>query len=148
MDIPYAGATSGAKAREEIIKLLRQIGCDKVGFMDEFDTGSLLLAFSQNGRQIQMRASAKGWAAWYLKENPYSSRMRKTATEHQAFALKQGQIAINSILRDWVKGSVTAVQCGLMPIEAMFLAHVITSDGRTLLERVAETPLLPSPGAA
>lgn len=32
-DIPYSNATSGAQAREEITKLLRRMGCDKVGIV-------------------------------------------------------------------------------------------------------------------
>jgi hypothetical protein len=34
MTTPYAGAITGIKAREEIKKLLRRFGVDKVGFMD------------------------------------------------------------------------------------------------------------------
>lgn len=35
MSIPYAGATSGVKARDEITKMLQRFGCESVGFMDE-----------------------------------------------------------------------------------------------------------------
>ena len=34
--IPYASATNGAAAREEITKILRRFGCESVGFMDDF----------------------------------------------------------------------------------------------------------------
>jgi hypothetical protein len=37
--IPYASATSGTKAREEITKILRHFGCESIGFMDDFDHG-------------------------------------------------------------------------------------------------------------
>ena len=69
-DVPYTNASSGAAAREEIKKLLRRIGCDRIGFMDEYSTSSLLLEFEHHGRPVQMRANAKGWAAWFLRENP------------------------------------------------------------------------------
>lgn len=147
-DIPYSCATSGAAAREETTRLLRRMGCESVGFMDEFATNTVLLAFSHRGRPVHLRASAKGWAAWYLRENPWTNRKRCTPGQHQAAALKQGMIAVNSILRDWVKGSVTAVECGLMPVEAMFLAHMIASDGRSLIEHVTSSNLLPAPKGA
>ena len=35
--VPYAGASS-KKAREEVIKILSRLGCERVGFMDEFRT--------------------------------------------------------------------------------------------------------------
>lgn len=146
--VPYATATSGAAARDEITKLLRCMGCESVGFMDRFEDKTVLLAFQHRGRQIQFEASAKGWAAWFLKENPYSPRMKKTKAQHEAGALEQGLIAVNSILRDWVKGQVTAVECGLMPVEAVFLAHMVTDDGRTVIQRLDETKMLPPPRAA
>ena len=62
MSVPYAAATSGERARGEIVKLLQRFGCESVGFMDEFAEGSLLLAFTWRGQQVQLRASARGWA--------------------------------------------------------------------------------------
>jgi hypothetical protein len=142
MPIPYENATSGSAAREEITKLLRRIGCESVGFMDEFESATVVLAFTHRGRPVQLRASAKGWAAWFLRENPWTTRHKTPRPEYERRALAQGTIAVNSILRDWVKGSVTAVECGLMPVEAMFLAHMTTNDGRSVIERVAESGLL------
>jgi hypothetical protein len=115
--------------------------------MDDFQNASLLLAFQHRGRKVQLVASAKGWADWYLRENPWTVRHRKTKQEYEKQALEQGLIAVNSILRDWVKGSVTAVECGLMPVEAVFLAHTVTNDGRTMIDRVNETNLLRIEGA-
>jgi len=35
VSIPYASATTGTKAREEISKVLRRFGCESIGFMEE-----------------------------------------------------------------------------------------------------------------
>lgn len=145
MSVPYAGATSGASARAEITKLLQRFGCESVGFMDEFSDHSVLLAFKHRGRDVQLRASAKGWAQMYLKENPWNSRRRDKKHEYEQAALRQGQIAINSILRDWVKGQLTAVECGVLSFEAVFMPHMLTNDGRPLIERVQEAKILPPP---
>lgn len=147
MQVPYEGATSGARAREEITALLRRMGCAEVGFMDDFAKHEVFLAFRHRGRQVQLRASAKGWAAMYLKARPYGSRTRGTRQEYETKALRQGLVAVNSILRDWVKGQVVAVECGMMSFEAVFMPHMLTSDGRPLIERIAETKLLPPPAA-
>jgi hypothetical protein len=145
MGTPYAGATSGAAARDEITKTLRRFGCESVGFMDDFDKHEVLLAFTHRGRQIQLRASAKGWAQMFLKENPFTSRRSGTRIDYEQKALRQGHVAVNSILRDWIKGQVTAVECGILSFEAVFMPHMLTSDGRPLVERLAETNLLPKP---
>jgi hypothetical protein len=57
--VPYANATTGTKARAEIVKLLQAFGCESVGFMDDFADHSVLLAFKHRGRQVQLRASAR-----------------------------------------------------------------------------------------
>ena len=67
MTVPYAGATSGMRAREEIKKILTRFGCKIVGFMDDNVKHEVFLAFTHRGRQFQLTASAKGWAAMYLK---------------------------------------------------------------------------------
>lgn len=145
MGTPYAGATSGASARDDITKILRRFGCESVGFMDDFDKHEVLLAFTHRGRQIQLTASAKGWAQMFAKENPWSHRKRGTKTDYEQAALRQGHVAVNSILRDWIKGQVTAVECGILSFEAVFMPYMLTSDGRPLVERLAESNLLPKP---
>jgi hypothetical protein len=84
----------------------------------------------------------------YLRENPWTSRRRGTRQEHEQAALRQGHIAVNSILRDWIKGQVTAVECGILSFESVFLPYMLTADGRPLLDRIREMELLPRPGGA
>lgn len=148
MAVPYATAQSGMKARDEIANLLRRFGCESVGFMDDFQDQTVLLAFRHRGRSVQLRASAKGWAAMFLKEKPWNRRTRKSRVAYEQAALMQGVVAVNSILRDWVKGQVTAIECGILSFEAVFMPYMMTSDGRTLLECVMEAKMLPAPSAA
>lgn len=143
--VPYESATSGDAARGEISRVLRKFGCSSIGFMDDFDNKEVLLAFEHRGNKVQLRASAKGWAAMYLRAHPHTSRMRRSPKQHEAFALDQGLIAINSILRDWVKGQVTAVECGIMSFNAVFLPYMLAADGRPLMEHIAAARLLPAP---
>jgi hypothetical protein len=58
--VPYASASAGQRARDEISKVLRRFGCESIGFMDDFEQHEVLLAFKHRGRQVQLRASAKG----------------------------------------------------------------------------------------
>jgi hypothetical protein len=145
--VPYASATSGTRAREEITKMLRRLGCEQIGIMDDFQNDELLLAFAHRGRRVQLRASAKGWAQMYLKAKPYSYRYgyRRSRVEYEQAALQQGRIAVNSILRDWIKGQFTAIECGILSFEAVFMPYMLTADGRTMMERVADAEFLPKP---
>lgn len=147
MTIPYETATSGENARAEIMKILRRFGCESVGFMDDYEAHEVILAFKHRGRAIQLRASAKGWAAMYLKAKPYNSYRRRKQHDYEAEALAQGQIAVNSILRDWVKGQVTAVETGVLQFDAVFMPYMLTADGRPLVDRLREQNVLPPPKA-
>lgn len=142
MTVPYQTATSGEKARAEITKILRRFGCESIGFMDDYQTHEVLLAFRHRGRAIQLRASAQGWAAMYMKAKPFNSYRRRKKHEYETDALRQGHIAVNSILRDWVKGQVTAVETGVLSFEAVFMPYMLTSDGRPLTDRLAESGLM------
>lgn len=145
MSIPYEGATSGMKARDELTRVLKKFGCENVGFMDDFANGSVLLAFQHRGRAVQLKASAKGWAQMYLKAHPWKYSRRGNQKDYEHKILQQGLIAVNSILRDWVKGQVTAVETGILSFEAVFMPHMLTSDGRSVLERIQSEKLLPAP---
>jgi hypothetical protein len=143
MTTPYASATTGNKARDEITKVLRRLGCEEIGFMDNFERHELLLAFTHRGRRVQLTASAKGWAQMWLKENPWNYQRRSERAEYEQAALRQGHVAVNSVLRDWVKGQVTAIECGILTFEAVFMPFMLTSDGQPLIERIRD--LLPEP---
>lgn len=143
-EVPYANASSGAAAREEATRLLRRLGASSVGWMDDYDKAEVLLAFTHRGRPVQFRASAKGWAAMFLRAEPWTSRRKSTKASYEASALRQGHIAISSVIRDWVKGQMTAIECGAMSFEGAFLAHILLPDGRTVMEHAAERNLLPA----
>ena len=145
MSVPYATATTGTRAQEEVKKILLRLGCESVGFMDIYDRHELLLAFTHRGRQVELRASAQGWAAMWLKKNPWTYRCRRSRVEYERDALKQGYLAINSSLRDWVKGQVTAIESGMLSFETVFMPFMLTNDGRPLAERITETGLLAPP---
>jgi hypothetical protein len=147
MAIPYAHTTAGMAARNEIIKILRNFGCESVGFMDEFETRTVILAFKLRGQPIQLRASAQGWANAWLKENPWTERKRISRKAYELKALDQGMKAVNSVLRDWVKGQITAIETGILALEDVFLPYMITSDGETLGAK-ARTLLLNKPDNA
>src|SRR5262249_24235777 len=98
--------------------------------------------FEHRGRPVQLHASAKGWAQMWLKDNPLSYRARKSRQEHKQDALRQGHLAVSSILRDWIKGQGTTVETGILSFEPVFMPFMLTRDGRPLIDRLRETELL------
>jgi hypothetical protein len=145
MSLPYENASSGSRALEDIQKVLTCFGCSKFGTMTDTENAEILVQFVYRGRQVQVKANAKGYAAAWLKENPYSDRMRVTRIEYERRALVQGQISIYSILRDWIKGQITAIECGMLTFEGAFLGQILLPTGRTVLETAQINNLLPAP---
>jgi len=143
--VPYENATSGEKARAEVNALLRRFGCDNIGWMDRHERRTVILTFTHQGRQMTLEASAAGWAAMYLRARPWNTSRRLDKLAYTAKAHAQGIIAINSILRDWVKGQVTAIECGLLKFEDAFLPVALLPDGRRVLDVVQATGLLSPP---
>lgn len=144
MTLPYENATSGERALGEIQKLLRGFGCNKFGSMIDDVAGEVLVQFEFKGRQCSVKASTKGYAAAWLKAHPYSSRTRSTMAQHQRKALDIASVAVYSILRDWIKGQITAIETGILSFEGAFLGQILIGNGKTVLEHVAEQKLLPA----
>jgi hypothetical protein len=145
MTLPYAHTSSGEKAQQEVRRILRGFGCESVGFMEEYDTSTLILAFTWRGRKVILKASAQGWANAFLKENPWTRARKTSRQEYEQRALKQGLIAVNSILRDWVKGQITAVETGILTFEHVFAPYMLTNDGTPAIEVLRAQLSLPAP---
>lgn len=145
MGLPYENATSGNNAINDIQKMLRGFGCTKFATGEDYETGELFIQFEHRGRQVMLKASARGYAAAWLKEHPHGPRVKRSRAEHEAKALQIGGIAVYSILRDWVKGQVTAIEIGMLSFEAAFLSHILLPSGMSVIEHVEAQKLLPAP---
>ncbi len=142
--LPYENSTAGARALGEIQKLLQGFGCASFGSMLNWETGELVLQFEHKGRRISIAASFRGYAATYLKYHPYSYRMRGTKQDYEKKALEIGSRATYSILRDWIKGQITAIEVGMLSFEGAFLGQILLPNGNTVMQQIKLTPnLLP-----
>jgi len=146
MTLPYENATSGKRALEDIQSILKKFGCGKFAAGEDFDTGEIFVQFEHHGRRVHLKASARGYAVAWLKAHPLRPQMKKTKAQHEARAFELGAIAVYSILRDWIKGQITAVEIGMLSFESAFLSHLMLPNGQRVIERVEEMRLLPAPG--
>lgn len=145
MSLPYENATSGERALGEIQKLLRAFGCNKFGNMMDDVEGVLLVQFEYRGRMVSVKASIKGYAAAYLKAHApkrYSSAVQDKAREKKAMDI--ASMAVYSILRDWIKGQIMAIETGVLSFEGAFLGQILLPSGKTILEHAASEKLLPA----
>jgi hypothetical protein len=144
--LPYSNATSGDKALAEIQRILQRFGCNKFGVMTDWDAGTLMVQFEWRGARVSFPANFKGYATAWLRENPWNSRKQSTKAEWEAKALEIGSIAVYSILRDWIKAQVVAVETGLVSMEEVFMAHILLQNGQRMIEHAKANNLLPNKG--
>lgn len=130
---------------DEIQKILQRFGCTSFGHMTDFEAGKLMVQFRYKDMPISVDASFSGYAAAWLKENPYSKRMKRNRIDHEQHAKNIGKIAIYSILRDWIKGQITAIECGIVSFEGAFLGQILLPTGRTVLQTVQDKNILSLP---
>lgn len=145
MGLPYENATSGEKAVGEIRKVLLAFGASRFGVMDDIEKGTVLIQFAYQGRDVSVEASINGYAARWLKEHPYTSRTRVSQVEHERRAQEQAAVSVYSVLRDWIKGQVTAVETQMLSFEGAFLGQIMLPSGKTVLEHVESQRMLPGP---
>jgi hypothetical protein len=150
MTLPYEKATSGEKALGEIQKILRAFGCNKFGSMADDAEQTIMVQFEYRGRQCTCKASIKGYAAAWLKEHPptiyqtdiNSGRDKTKRAAQERKALEIASVAVYSILRDWIKGQVMAIETGVLTFEGAFLGQIMLPSGKTVLEHVEEKKML------
>lgn len=143
--IPYENATAGDRALSDICKTLQAFGCSGFGTYTDEERGLIRVQFRWRNRDISLEANWKGYAVAWLKAHPHTYRMTSTQQEYDQKALKQARTSICSVLRDWVKGQVTAVECGIMSFEAAFMPHMLLPTGERLIDRVQASALLAPP---
>lgn len=142
MPLPYENATSGKSAVDDMQKLLRGFGASAFGVMEDFDKGEVIVQFTWHERRISIKANVKGYAAAWLRQHPWTFRMKVTRIQHERRAMKQANLSVYSILRDWIKGQVTAIEVGMLSFEGAFLGQILLPNGETVLERIEELKLL------
>lgn len=142
MGLPYENTTAGDKALVEIQKILRGFGCQQFGTMVDDENKQIIVQFKYRDKHITIPASIQGYAAAWLKEHPYTHRTKATKVNHERKAMEVASVAVYSILRDWIKGQVTAIECGILSFEGAFLGQIMLPSGMTVLQHVADSKLL------
>ena len=144
--LPYETAT-GKTALAELQSALEKFGCQSFGTMIDAERGVTIVQFRWRARNVSLEASWRGYAAAWLRAHPYNWSARISNDDHEQRALDQARKSVCSVLRDWVKGQLTAVECGVMSFEAAFMPHMLLSNGQRVIDRVQNEMLLPAPGA-
>lgn len=141
--LPYESSTAGERALAETQNILAKFGCQQFGTMTDAERGCTIVQFKYRERQISLEANWRGYAAAWQKVHPFSSYARVSRQEWDRRALAVAKVAVCSVLRDWVKGQVTAIECGIMSFDAVFMPHMLLPSGERVIDRIQSSGMLP-----
>jgi len=141
--LPYEDATAGDKALTEAQRILGRFGCQAFGTMIDQERGCTIVQFKWRDRQISLEASWKGYAAAWMKAHPWNTYRSYDRAAYDRKALDIARTAVCSCLRDWIKGQVTAIECGVMSFDAVFMPHMLLPTGERVIDKAKA--LLPPP---
>lgn len=142
MSLPYQRAVAGDKALTELQRILAAYGCSQFGVATDAERGCTMVSFKHRNRVVRLEASWKGYATALLKTKGAPSRGARQYKREQD-AITQAQVSVCSVLRDWVKGQITAIECGVLSFETAFMPHMLLPTGERAIDKVL--PLLPPP---
>ena len=139
---PYASAVAGDRALAELQKTLARFGCESFGTMIDVERGITLVQFKWRSRAVSLEASWKGYAQALLDADGAGKVWSQKVTQE---AIAQARVSVCSVLRDWVKGQVTAVECGIMSFETAFMPHMLLGNGMRVIDKIRADKLLSPP---
>lgn len=128
--IPYEHAEAGDRALVELQKYLLAFGCQNFGVMTDNERECMVVVFKWRERHVKLEASWKGYAQALIKAHKWKDTDQRVVNA----AIAQGKISVCSCLRDWVKGQVTAIECGVMSFEAAFMPHMLLPSGQRVVD--------------
>jgi hypothetical protein len=135
MSLPYENATSGDRALVEVQKMLAKWGCASFGTAQDVERGVTIVSFRWRERIVHLEASWKG----------YAQALKRSGWKRDDECIEQAKTAVCSVLRDWCKAQITAIECGVLSFEAAFMPHMLLKDGRRALDAAQAANLLPAP---
>lgn len=136
MSLPYESSTAGDKALLDLQKMLAKFGCASFGTATDVERGVTIVSFKWRDRVVQLEASWHG----------YAQALVRSGWRDKSKALAQARISVCSVLRDWGKAQITAIESGVMSFEEAFMPHMLLRDGRRVIEAARSANLLPAPG--
>lgn len=146
MSLPYE--TSTAKdPLSELQRALGKFGCQTFGVMTDAERGVTIVQFKWRERQISIEASWKGYAAAWKRSKPYKGASWDAGlrAKYDERAIAQAKVSVGCVLRDWVKGQITAIECGVMSFDAAFMPHMLLPSGERVIDLVTAKLLPPPP---
>jgi hypothetical protein len=144
MALPYESSTSGERALGEINKILRGLGCNKIGSMVDDGEGTVLVQFEYRGRQCSVKASMRGYASAYLKQFEGKRSTAEQTASRKKKAIDIASVAVYSILRDWIKGQIMAIETGILSFDQAFMGQILLPSGKTVYEYMMKEKALPA----
>lgn len=135
-NLPYqASDVSVARSQDRIRQLFIRFGASRFSFSEEPAEGKFIINFIIRDLPVSLPFSADNVFQAYIKEKPYTSRMKRTREAYEQNLREQAGRSVYRFAEDYLKAVFTAIEFGLMTFEEAFLGSFINpSNGQRLGE--------------
>ena len=120
----------------QLQRALGKFGCQSFGSGVDAERGVTTVWFRWRDRDVRLEASWKGYAQALRRDRPRYG---------EKDAIEQARVSVCSVLRDWTKAQITAIESGVMSFESAFMPHMLLKDGRRVVDAAQAANLLPPP---
>lgn len=138
----YAEGTSVPveKSKGEIDRLLRDWGCDRILWEDDFRNGTVALSFvwSRQGNSYAARLSIKMPTEKEIRERPSvrDGRNGRVNENRVKDAIEKNGRPEMRLLLLWLKAAFNAVEAGILDPRVVFLPFFVNEKGQTVADIV------------
>lgn len=134
-----------SKSKADIDKLLRDWGCDRIAWDEDFRNGTISLRFiwSKDAVSFAARLTVKLETDKEIRERPEVLDKRNgSVNENKVRALleRNGRAEMRLLLL-WLKAAFNAVEGGLLDAQTIFLPFFVNKDDETVSDIIV--PALP-----
>lgn len=124
--LPYQSSeVSVARSQDRIRTLFIRFGASHFSFSEEPAAGLFVINFVINGLPVSLPFSADNVFQAYLKEKPYTSRMKRSREAYEHSLREQAGRSVYRFAEDYLKAVFTAIEFGLLTFEEAFLGSFI-----------------------
>lgn len=139
MSLPYSDSEANPlQAQARIRKMLLKFGVSRLRFDEDIEKGEIKVEFIYKEFPVSLPVNIHRLAERYLEDDPWTPRRRSSRSE---WATKKKEVAQNaafSLLEDFLKGLLMAVELGVFSFEEIFLSYFRDAQGRRLGEVIVK----------
>jgi hypothetical protein len=130
----WSTSVSVSKSEGQLRDMVKRFGATQYCLLEDWDNNTVTVQFFYKNMPVEFRLRIEKLVETRLREEPWTSRKRKSKDKYIEEVHKKAKGVGMRILVHHIKAAFLAVEYGLVEFEEVFLPHFVTKTGKTLGE--------------